>query len=99
MKSGYLTRHGLWNQNWVLLNVKWISWIEKVSIGGENEGHEEMIRRLGRKSTKEVDYRWDFLRQTDKSCSRESVESETHNFGFLSNPNIIQNKGRNKFLR
>lgn len=41
MKSGYLTRHGFWDQNWVLLNVKEISWIGKMSTEGENEGYEE----------------------------------------------------------
>lgn len=41
VNTGYLTRHGLWKQKWCLLNVKEISWIEKVSTEGENEGHEE----------------------------------------------------------
>lgn len=41
-----LDRHGLWDWNWVLLNVKEINWVEKGSSDGENEGYEENDKKM-----------------------------------------------------
>lgn len=73
MNSVYLPRPDFWDQNRVLLNVQDISWIE-VKIKAMTKRLEENL------FIKKMDYKWDFLSQTDVSHSKR--EYGTNNLGL-----------------